>query len=268
MAHPKYIIAVGQTYGRLTVLLKGKRGFKGQEWICRCSCGGLIETLPSKLGSGALQSCGCLQKELSGRKPTHGRTQTVEFRAWNQMRDRCHNARNKFYDNYGGRGITVCLGWRHSFETFLVDMGERPSDKHSIDRINNNLGYWCGKCDECKELHRELNCRWATRSEQQVNKRNSIYLTFGSETKPLIEWSVICEIPVARIRDRLRMGWTVERALTESNNRERILMTFQGETHAPHTWAEMLGIPVKRIYERLKEGWSDERALGEPRAKR
>jgi hypothetical protein len=74
------------------------------------------------------------------------------------MKQRCLNVKNKDYKYYGGRGILVCERWLSSFRNFLEDMGERPSENHSIDRLNNDKGYY-------KE-----NCRWATRSQQQRNK--------------------------------------------------------------------------------------------------
>lgn len=83
---------------------------------------------------------------------------TPEYRAWTAMRDRCYNPKTKSYRRYGGRGITVCGPWRESFANFLVDMGRRPSEGHSLDRVDNSGNYT------------PLNCRWATKSEQAYNR--------------------------------------------------------------------------------------------------
>jgi hypothetical protein len=74
------------------------------------------------------------------------------------MRTRCHNPKNAAYRYYGGRGIKVCERW-NAFTNFLADMGAKPSAAHSLDRIENDGDYEPG------------NCKWATRSEQQRNKR-------------------------------------------------------------------------------------------------
>jgi hypothetical protein len=74
------------------------------------------------------------------------------------MKDRCETPSNRSYPDYGGRGIRVCERW-HTFENFLADMGERPSDKHQLDRIDNDGNYEPG------------NVRWATKQEQMRNRR-------------------------------------------------------------------------------------------------
>jgi len=82
----------------------------------------------------------------------------VVYRAWRHMKERCLNKKHKQYGHYGGRGITVCRRWLE-FSNFMADMGFRPSDKYSLDRMDNNKGYT------------PKNCRWATYSEQNLNKR-------------------------------------------------------------------------------------------------
>lgn len=87
------------------------------------------------------------------------------------MIQRCENENNSAYHRYGGRGIHICAGWRKSVDAFLADMGPKPTPDHSLDRKDNDGGYWCGKCDECTENGWPTNCRWATDAEQQANKK-------------------------------------------------------------------------------------------------
>lgn len=134
---------------------------------------------------------------------THGMTRTPEYSTWARMIRRCENKKEINYERYGGRGITVCAEWRTSFAAFLRDMGKRPSPSHSIERINNDEGY------------RKENCRWATRAEQCVNKRNNILVTFNGQTKILAHWCRELGLHYNITRQRLqREGWSTDRALS------------------------------------------------------
>lgn len=163
MAAP-ILIDAGTRYGRLVVIARRKGNFPGVHFLCRCDCGRERIVAGKSLRDGRTHSCGCYQKDvLRALLTTHGDSKrsgwAPEYQAWVDMRSRCHDAKHQGYRDYGGRGITVCAAWRHSYEAFLADMGRRPSAGHSLDRINNDGSYG------------PENCRWSTRSEQQRNKR-------------------------------------------------------------------------------------------------
>lgn len=154
----------GHRFGRLTAISVHERRISSGNtrifWKCLCDCGSEVIIVRMNLhsnGIGGSKSCGCLKLEKA---TSHGKTKTKEYRAWASMHQRCNNPKNKRYEGWGGRGITVCDRWT-SFECFLSDMGCRPSDEYSLDRINNDGNY------------EPSNCKWSTRSEQQLNKRTS-----------------------------------------------------------------------------------------------
>lgn len=89
----------------------------------------------------------------------HGRSHTPEYNSWHSMIQRCGNKNDNAYSEYGARGIRVCDRWRNSFTAFYEDMGDRPSPTHSIERLNNDGNYEPG------------NCKWATKTEQILNRR-------------------------------------------------------------------------------------------------
>lgn len=157
----------GQQFSRLTVIgLADTVSYKTQ-WFCRCECGDMKIVRGSHLTSGAIVSCGCHRREVAAsRAPTmnltHGDTSgtvSPEHRCWSSMKSRCTDPNSKSFPNYGARGIDVDPRWLASFEAFLGDVGRRPTPAHSLDRIDNDRGYW------------PQNVRWATKSEQAQNRR-------------------------------------------------------------------------------------------------
>lgn len=153
-----------QRFGRLTVLRRApKQGGRRAYWVCQCECGRQTEISGSQLRSGT-QSCGCLWREaMKAANETHGRgsksLRDRTYKTWLSMKARCENPRSQNYKYYGGRGIEICARWSSNFEEFLADMGDRPEGK-SLDRIDPDGDYEPG------------NCRWATRKEQRVNRRD------------------------------------------------------------------------------------------------
>lgn len=159
---PKRIeVPQGTRFGSLVVIREAQKRGEKRAFECQCGCGAFAVVALGHLRTGSIVSCGCHGRNL---KPnmTHGHTSGGQFspthRSWVAMKNRCKYPSQKNWKNYGGRGICVCERWMSSFQNFLDDMGERPEGK-TLDRIDSDRGYEPG------------NCRWATRKEQEGNKR-------------------------------------------------------------------------------------------------
>lgn len=213
----KRIDVVGQTFARLTVIANEPTR-DGRSYIrCLCSCGNELVTMATSVRRGLTKSCGCLNAEHRGRglRYKHGASNTVEYRLFRDMCNRCYLPSRNCYKNYGGRGIIVSPEWRHDFEQFLKDMGPRPSPLHSIDRIDNDGPY------------SKDNCRWATREEQANNMRSNRLLTWNGQTQTMAEWCKLYDKDYMRVQSRLNQGWTLEDALFILLPRQED-RTFQG----------------------------------------
>ena len=168
---PKLIDLTGHKFGRLLTLRRGSNtNNRLPQWVCLCDCGIERTIAGCDLRSGHTKSCGCLQRErardtIEANRGTgrlsHGMTESPEYNSWCAMKKRCLNPKTTRYERWGGRGIKICPQWVNSFETFLADMGKRPSLGHSLDRINNDGDY------------EPDNVRWATSVEQANNRRES-----------------------------------------------------------------------------------------------
>lgn len=184
-----------QVYGKWTVIGPGATSLF---WKCKCECGTEAEVNKKNLKAGVSKQCLQCRGNL---KKKHGMSGTPTYTSWQSMHDRCNNPNNVSYMNYGERGIKVCERWcgESGFANFLADMGERPSMDLCIDRENNDGNYEPG------------NCIWATRSQQQRNKRTTTQIPFDGRTQCAAEWAEEFGMSEKTFSTRRSRGWTMER---------------------------------------------------------
>jgi len=200
-------INVGSVFTRWTVVAKVESrktpcGTKKAYWLCQCDCGERVEVRAEHLNSGRTQSCGCLHKEIAaGMKLTHGESRTPLHMVWCSIIQRCENPKNKWFKNYGGRGISVFPGW-HDYATFLRDMGPKYQSGLTIDRENNDGNYEPG------------NCRWVTNKVNCRNQRQTIRVEWDGQLVSLNELAELHGIKKMTAYNRFRLkGWTVRQSL-------------------------------------------------------
>jgi hypothetical protein len=160
---PSFMDLTGHIFGYYIVLRLSNRRTKhgALYWWCECCCGTVKEVIASSLRSGATVSCGCYAKErITKANYKHGMavrgSVSPEHSAYTAARSRVTDPSNKDYANYGGRGVKFLFT---SFEQFYIELGPRPSSKHSVNRIDNEGNYEPG------------NIEWATAKEQAANRR-------------------------------------------------------------------------------------------------
>lgn len=189
-------------------------GTKPHFLLCRCECGTEREVNEYNIRYNFSRSCGCMRGDSLRQ---HGLSGSPEHVTWHGMIARCTNKDHSGYEFYGAKGIKVCSRWLVSFEAFYVDMAPKPSPKHSLDRIDNDGGYWCGKpdCDECGPLKREPNCKWSTAAAQRRNRKDNLNITYNGRTMCATDWAKEYGIGPSLFRYRIHAGWSFEEAVSK-----------------------------------------------------
>ena len=191
VAH-NFVDLAGRRFGSLVILAPAGKTDSGEvKWLYRCDCGAEGARTGWRLKT---QRIKCWHHPYWG-LPGH--------RCWRAMLERCYNRKNHNYPAYGGAGITVCERWRGSFHDFIADMGPRPTPKHTIDRWPNPWGNY-----------EPGNCRWATVTEQNRNKRTNVYVDHEGERVLLVSLAAGLGLSRGMVYGRLKMGWSLEDALT------------------------------------------------------
>lgn len=229
--------------------------------MCRCACGVEKPVNKKNLKAGVTRSCGCHRTKVH---TTHGNSSragnTPTYDTWKAMNARCASDNPSTHKHYKGRGITVCERWTgpEGFKNFLEDMGERPTPVHTLDRKENDKGYY------------KDNCRWATQQEQQRNKREQKLYTHNGKTQCATAWAEELGMIPNVLHERLRRGWGFEVAIsrpvglprgtapTAGNKR---LLTHNGRTMTVREWADEMGVRPEVLRGRLEKGWSVEDTL-------
>lgn len=196
-----YIDITGQRFGRLLVLgLSHRKQFKKNNviyWECVCDCGTVKKITRSGLVSRDYVSCGCYNKE---KQTKHGMEGTRFYKTWRGMIERCNNKKRDSYNNYGGRGITVCNRWL-DFKNFYDDMYSNYNDGLQIDRIDTNGDYDVN------------NCRWVTPKENSNNRTNNRYIEIDGVTKTLRQWCDEYNSNYFNVWALINRGWEPKKAL-------------------------------------------------------
>nr|WP_145545155.1 hypothetical protein [Variovorax boronicumulans] len=234
---------------------------------CRCSACGITKPVADFHSNGgtrrrsACKACEGDRAKVKRLKAASTRPPVVRLQPisrhplygiWSGMHGRCRDLSDP---NYGGRGITVCERWS-DFETFVADMGLRPSPAHSIDRADVNGPY------------SPANCQWATPAEQNMNKRNTLLLNFAGRELPLVQWSRIMDVSPALVAERKAAGWDDTKALTEHPGPAPGVkgqpIAHAGRRQHADEWAHELGMSRTGLRGRIAAGWPLERALSQP----
>lgn len=194
----------GQRFGKILCVAPfgTVRKSKNIVWECLCDCGvRCLLSIRSFSPKKSVKSCGCSHRDILNARKGNGATKIPGYRSWRGMKQRCFNPLDDGYKLYGGRGITVCERWRTSFLNFISDMGQRPSGKHSIERVDTNGNY------------EPSNCVWALPEAQCNNRRNTHIIVFNGLKMSREQWARKIGVDPTTIKYRLEKGLPLELVL-------------------------------------------------------
>lgn len=185
--------------------LKVRPNGSNESWVeVSCQCGNRKIIRRAKFLSLATKSCGCMSSKIADHVTTHGQSRTTEYKSWLNMKRRCYEVTNNRYHRYGGRGIKVCEEWRNSFENLIADMGQKPTPKHQLERVDNDGDY-------CKS-----NCKWIPNNEQWKNKSTTRSVIYQGLEMPMMELEPICGIAYKTLWNRImKQGLSIEEAMNK-----------------------------------------------------
>lgn len=240
-------VELGGTYGYWTTLerVAGTK-FHSPKWVCRCVCGTVKTVAAGSLASSSSQSCGC--SRIPNAKIGNKKSRTPLGVVWRNMMARCYRPDNENFNYYGGRGISVYLPW-HDFETFEKAVGPHPGKGFSLDRIDNDKGYF------------PENVKWSTLAEQGRNKRSNVLIEFRGKSMCQKDWASELGVTNSHLYERRLKGLTGTEAIEDilknpPKKTTNVVVTFQGKSQNLTRWAEEFDVDRNTLIFRHAKGLS------------
>lgn len=206
----------GQKFGRLTVIKRAANGACNKsQWEYQCDCGNDIVVIGNNLKRGIVSSCGCIKRELLEKKNFRhgGAKRGANDRAYSCLDSVKYRVSTNI--KYIQKGTSICDNYKNNYEAFKLDLGPiTDPERNTVDRIDNDGHYSCGKCAQCIEMGWAMNVRWATPTEQANNTRRNKNITHNGKTQSISMWAREVGINQATLWHRITVvNWTVKDAL-------------------------------------------------------
>lgn len=252
------VAPIGKRFGRVVVISLSRPSGRSTVVDARCDCGDERPYFISNLRTQSEPMCPACREASRPAKGQSGKHPL--FNIWKAMIQRCENPNHTWFKRYGGRGVAVCPKWRDDFEAFAADVGDRPSLKHTIDRVDGNGHY------------EPDNVRWATHIVQQRNRSDTLRVEWDGRTMSGKEAADIAGLELATFYYRVKAGWPMERIMSTPSTmtankgqaKRRRGLSFKGEHRTIAEWARLMGLTPATVHQRLKRGASIEQALTKP----